>query len=100
MAGIKGKSGGRREGAGRKTLKTEREIKEQLQKLVPDAFAVIQSNLKSETGKKFNTQDAWKVLDKFVPDRKSSEISIEETKPLEIRIVSGGFEPPTDSSYP
>lgn len=79
--GIKGKSGGFRTGAGRKTLKTEREIKEMLQVYLPQALEVILNGLK--TGR---SQDAWKLIDKFVPDAKPVQTE-EQTEPLIIRLV-------------
>lgn len=97
MSGVTGRSGGARTGAGRKTLKTEREIKERLQGLLPDAFEAIQTNLRSLEGKKKSTHDAWKILDKFVPDRKSTDLSVEEKEPLVIKIIGGGFRPPKDN---
>jgi hypothetical protein len=80
--------GGFRPGAGRKSLKTRVEVMEQLQKMLPQAVAMINANLEAKTkGKKMATYDAWKLVDKFAPELKATELSGTDGEPLEIKIV-------------
>lgn len=85
MAGVKGRtgtnpnSGGKQPGSGRKPLWRAQEIKEQLQKFLPDALVAIQTDIKTNGGHK-GAYSAWKLFDKFVPDLKSTEIKNEEGK--------------------
>ena len=72
-------NGGARPGAGRKTIKTEREIKERLQKLLPKAYKAIETSLdpKSLLTSRVRTTSAYKLLDKFIGDKKALEIDID-----------------------
>ena len=83
MAGVKGRSGGARVGSGRKSLKDEYEIKYELQKHLPKAYRLIELALAD--GK--NTNDAWKLLDKFIGDRKVSELVGDDGGPIQIEII-------------
>ena len=88
MTGIKGKSGGARRGSGRKTLKTEREIKEELQKYIPEAFSVVSRNLNEN-----RSTDAWKVIDKFVPNKTTTELTGSGEKPFTVIVSDVGYDP-------
>lgn len=74
MAGVKGRSGsgGKRPGAGRKSGVTEQEVREELQKYLPDAYMAVQKDLTDPLYK--IAPSVWRLLDKFIGDRKISEI--------------------------
>lgn len=84
MSGVKGKSGsgGKRPGAGRPKYRTDAEIRRELQKRIPDALITIDEKLKAK--ERF---DAWKVIDKFVGDKKVTEVQNEEGKEFVIRFI-------------
>ncbi len=84
MSGVKGRSGsgGKRPGAGRPKYRTDAEIRRELQKRIPDALITIDEKLKAK--ERF---DAWKLIDKFVGDKKVTEFENSEKGPLLIRIV-------------
>ena len=89
--GIKGKSGGARPGAGRIPIKTEREIKEQLQKLCPQALEAIEEGLGEDVVfaklHKVRLDNAWRIINKFVADKKAIEMSGKDGQPFTINIV-------------
>ena len=91
MSGVKGKSGGARPGAGRKTLKTEREIKEQLQEFLPEALKAIKQGLSGDViFAKLHTvrlNNAWRVINKFVAGRRATEITGKEGEPITIKLI-------------
>ena len=82
MSGVKGKSGGKRLGSGRKKLKEEYEVKYQLQKLLPKSFEVLEADL---DGKKPEGVDTAKyTFNKFVGDKRVTELENSDKGPLEI----------------
>lgn len=87
MAGVKGRSGsgGKRPGAGRKSLANEQDVKEQLQKYLPQAYKAVERELKDPLYKL--PTSVWKLLDKFVGDRKVTELEGPDGGPIEIVVV-------------
>jgi len=80
--------GGARPGAGRKTLKTEREVKEELQKQLPESYEAISDSLKGkEERKREKMRSAWKVVDKFAPDSLPVRVTGDEDKPVGIVVL-------------
>lgn len=81
MAGKKGRSG-------RKTIKTEREIKEDLQKLLPDVREAIRESLEPK-GKKdtVRTTSAYKLLAKFVGDLQAVKVTGDEGEPVGVVVL-------------
>lgn len=81
-----GKRGGARPGAGRKTLVTEREVKEQLQKFLPQTLKAIEQGLEDNPFvaklHRVRLDNAWRVINKFVADRKAVEVSGDPERPL------------------
>lgn len=95
---FKGKRGGWRPGAGRPKGRTSADIRQELQKRLPKALKIIDLSLKRK--EKISTADAWKVIDKFLPDISATEISGKDGKSIPIYIVGGGFIPPDDTATP
>lgn len=79
--------GGRRKGSGRPKLKTVREVKERLQKSLPEAVRVIEAGVKA--GKEAS---AWKLVSKFVPDQSASTVDLKETSTV-IVVEDVGYNP-------
>ncbi|MCP3682085.1 MAG: hypothetical protein GY861_05280 [bacterium] len=68
MAGVKGRSG-------RKTIKTEREIKEELQEMIPEAYEAIRDGLVGRENKRgIRATTAFKLLAKFIGDKQSVKV--------------------------
>lgn len=99
MAGVKGMKGGggARKGAGRKPLVTEQQVKEKLQKLLPQALKAIQQGLGESVVyaklHKVRLDNAWRVINKFAADRKAIEISGDQDRPLGVVILPKLNEP-------
>ena len=100
MAGVKGKSGGARRGAGRKPLVTEQAVKEKLQKLLPQALKAIQQGLGDSVVMaklhKVRLDNAWRIINKFAADRKAIEISGDSERPLGVVILPKLNEPKSE----
>ena len=69
--------GGTRPGAGIKTLKTEREIKERLQKMFPEVYKAINKSLNGERNTGSRATTAFRVLDKFIGDKKDIDTKVD-----------------------
>ena len=91
MAGVKGRSGGPRPNSGRPRLVTEAEVKLELQKMLPDAYKVIRRAVKgrriSIAAHKLRTDNAWRIVDKFVANRKALEVSGDSDRPLGVVVL-------------
>jgi hypothetical protein len=90
MSGVKGRSGsgGARPGSGRKKIKTEREIKEELQKLLPDVYMALDESLdKEERIRSTRLTAALAILKKFVGDRQAVQVSGDEEQPVGVVIL-------------
>ena len=84
MSGVKGKSGGlRNPPGGRPKYRTDAEIRRELQKRVPKALEAIDKRLDNQ-----EEEDAWKVINKFVGDRKVNELENSDKGPLLIKIAA------------
>ena len=80
--------GGARPGAGRKTLKTEREIKEQLQKQLPAVEEAIKDSLRAKDKKDtVRTTSAYKLLAKFVGDLQAVKVTGDEDAPVGVVVL-------------
>lgn len=70
---------------GRPKLIERRQVLEELQKLLPRALKTIDNALDNKN--KNPTTDAWKIVDRFVPELKATEISGTDSGPLKIELV-------------
>lgn len=76
----------------RRKFLTDADVREELNKQVGPAINVLKGKLKGNSN-----FDAWKVLDKFVSNKSTTEITDPDGKALPIFILNGGYIPPNRS---
>ena len=72
---------------GRPKLVEQREIREKLQKFLPDVYKVYEEIFALPGRLDLKEKTAKEILSKLIPDLKQTEVSGTEGGPLEIKIV-------------
>ena len=80
--------GGKRAGSGRKSKKTEYEVKHELQKYLGLAYESIRASLEAgKTKEQIRTTSAYKLIAKFVGDRQAVQVTGDIDKPVGVVVL-------------